>query len=306
MVQDQTPPPAAEEPQPQRQRRQRRARRQRATGEMLTLAGRAQELGMTTASLRRYVNLGMVSGQTHKQGNRIYVSRDLIVTSPRVRVKQPVPGETLAAPTPARAAEAMSVTGRRASITRETGETTVTVEINLDGHGQSVIQTGDLMLNHLLSQIARHSLIDLSVDAMGDNLPDNHHLAEDVSIVLGRALRQAIGNGAGIRRMGSATVPLDEALALVAVDVGGRGYAVVDAKLAGTQVGSLGGELIGHFLERFAIEGGVNLHVQVLRGDDPHHKAEAVFKALARALRAAVEPDPRAAGAVPSTKGTIG
>lgn len=304
MVQEQTPTPPAEEPQPQRQRRQGRPRRQRAAGEMLPLARRAQELGMTTASLRRYVNLGMVSGQTHKQGNRIFVARDLIVTSPRVRVKQPQPGE-IAVPAPA-PAEAMVTAGRRASITRETGETTVTVEINLDGQGQAVVQTGDLMLNHLLSQIARHGLLDLSVDAMGDNLPDNHHLAEDVSIVLGRALRQAIGDGAGIRRMGSATVPLDEALALVAVDVGGRGYAVVDAKLAGTQVGSLGGELIGHFLERFAIEGGVNLHVQVLRGDDPHHKAEAVFKALARALRAAVEPDPRAAGAVPSTKGVIG
>ncbi|MBI4197603.1 MAG: imidazoleglycerol-phosphate dehydratase [Chloroflexi bacterium] len=196
--------------------------------------------------------------------------------------------------------------GRRVSVTRETGETTVSVEVNLDGQGESVVQTGDLMLNHLLGQIARHGLIDLAVDAVGEELPDNHHLVEDVAIVLGRALSEAIGEGRGIRRMGSAIVPLDEALAMVAVDVGGRGYAVVDAKLEGTQVGSLSGELIGHFLERLAIEGGVNLHVQVLRGSDPHHKAEAVFKALARALRAAVEEDPRAAGAVPSTKGVIG
>jgi len=302
MVQEQTPTPPAEQPQPQR--RQRRPRRQRiTTAEMLPLARRAQELGMTTASLRRYVNLRMVSGQTQKQGNRILVSTDLIVTSPRVRVKQPVPAAATVAAPPA---EVVAPAGRRASITRETGESNVTVEVNLDGQGQGMVQTGDPMLNHLLSQIARHSMIDLAVDAMGDGLPDNHHLAEDVSIVLGRALRQAIGDGSGIRRMGSAIVPLDEALAMVSVDVGGRGYAVVDAKLDGAQVGSLGGELIAHFLERLAIEGGINLHVQVLRGNDPHHKAEAVFKALARALRAAVEPDPRAAGAVPSTKGTIG
>ena len=161
------------------------------------------------------------------------------------------------------------------------------------------------MLDHLLAQLARHGLLDLRVTAKGDGLPDIHHLVEDVAIVLGRALRQAIGDGVGIRRMGSMVVPLDEALAQVALDAGGRGYAVIETQIAGTQVGSLGGELITHFLERFAIEGGVNLHVQVLRGSDPHHKAEAVFKALARSLRVAVEDDPRAAGAVPSTKGTV-
>jgi imidazoleglycerol-phosphate dehydratase len=260
---------------------------------MMPLSRRAQELGLTTASLRRYVNLGAVSGQSQKRGNRIFVSRDLVVTSPRARVRMPT-------------APAEAVAGRRASVTRETGETTVSVEVNLDGRGESMVQTGDLMLNHLLGQIARHGLIDLAVDAVGDDLPDNHHLVEDVAIVLGRALSEAIGEGRGIRRMGSAIVPLDEALAMVAVDVGGRGYAVVDAKLEGTQVGSLSGELVAHFLERFAIEGGVNLHVQVLRGSDPHHKAEAIFKALARSLRAAVEEDPRAAGAVPSTKGVVG
>lgn len=303
MVQEETPMAQPEQPQPQprrrrrqrrqRQQRQRRAARRQVGVEMMPLARRAQELGMTTASLRRYVNLGAVSGQSQKTGNRIYVSTDLVVTSPRARMRTPV-----SAPAAAR--------GRHASITRETGETAVTVELDLDGQGQVQAQTGDGTLNHLLAQIARHGLIDLAVDAMGDDLSDNHHLVEDVAIALGRALRQAVGDGSGIRRMGSAIVPLDDALAMVAVDVGGRGYAVVDGELEGTQVGSLSGELITHFLERFAIEGGVNLHVQVLGGDDPHHKAEAIFKGLARSLRAAVEEDPRAAGAVPSTKGSIG
>ncbi|MBI4311634.1 MAG: imidazoleglycerol-phosphate dehydratase HisB [Chloroflexi bacterium] len=207
---------------------------------------------------------------------------------------------------PAAAPALAAVAGRSATIARQTRETNVTVAVNLDGQGQCQAQTGDGMLNHLLAQLSRHGMIDVMVDAVDDGLPDNHHLVEDVGIALGRALRQAIGDGAGIRRMGSAIVPLDEALALVAVDVGGRGYAVVDAKLEGARVGSLSGELIAHFLERMAIEGGINLHVQVLRGNDPHHKAEAVFKALARSLRAAVELDPRADGAVPSTKGTIG
>ncbi|MBI4338358.1 MAG: imidazoleglycerol-phosphate dehydratase HisB [Chloroflexi bacterium] len=251
---------------------------------------------MTTASLRRYVNLGLVQGQTSRVGNRIHVSSDLVVTSPRVRRR-------LATPVPA--GQPSAPLGRSALVTRETAETNVTVEVNLDGQGHYQVQSGDAMLDHLLAQIARHGLLDLRVSAQGDGLPDNHHLAEDVAIVLGRALRQAIGEGRGIRRMGSAIVPLDEALVQVAVDVGGRGYAVVDAKLDGARVGSLGGEMVAHFLERFALEGGINLHVQVLRGSDPHHKAEAIFKAVARALRAAVEQDPRAAGAVPSTKGTV-
>jgi len=244
---------------------------------------------MNVAALRRYVNLGSVEGQTAKVGNRIYVARDLSAVPKRVRQSGALP----------------PISGRRATLTRETGETRVTVDVNLDGQGQYRIQTGEAMLDHLLSQVARHGLLDITVGAQGDGLPDGHHLVEDVAITLGRALRQAIGEGRGIRRMGSAMVPLDEALAQVVVDAGGRGYAVVATGLGGTHVGNLPGEIIAHFLERLALEGGLTLHAKVVVGIDPHHKAEALFKALGYALRDAVEEDPRAAGEVPSTKGTV-
>ncbi|MEE8443581.1 MAG: imidazoleglycerol-phosphate dehydratase [Dehalococcoidia bacterium] len=266
-----------------------RRRSRRIPRGVVPLAQRAAELGMTVAALRRYVNLGSIDGQVTRVGNRIYVARDLSATPKRARRSN---GETTAS-------------GRQAMLTRETNETSVTVEINLDGRGRFRIQTGDAMLDHLVSQLAKHGLLDMTVAARGDGLPDNHHLVEDVAIVLGRTLRQAIGDGRGIRRMGSATVPLDEALAQVTVDAGGRGYAVVESHLEGNYVGSLPGELIAHFLERMALEGGLTVHARVVAGVDPHHKAEALFKALGRALRAAVEQDPRAAGEVPSTKGTV-
>lgn len=269
-----------------------RARRDEIPAGMVPLAQRAEELGMTTASLRRYVHLNHVRGDVGRVGNRIFVDEDLQVTAPRARRR-------LAG------ASRVPVTGRYAVITRDTQETAVTVELNLDGTGTYQVSTGDPTLEHLLAQIARHGLFDLRVSARGDDLPDNHHLAEDVATVLGRALRQALGEGTGIRRMGFTMVPLDEALAQVAVDVGGRGYAVVDTRLEGSHVGTLSGTLINHLLERFAIEAGVNLHVDVLRGSDAHHKAEAVTKALARSLRIACETDQRATGSVPSTKGTI-
>ena len=148
-------------------------------------------------------------------------------------------------------------------------------------------------------------MMDLRVSARGDDLPDSHHLMEDVAITFGRALRQAVGEGRGIRRTGSALVPLDEALAQVVVDFGGRGYAVTETRLESTRLGGIAGEMVAHFLERLALEGGFNLHARVLEGVEPHHKAEALFKALARALREATELDPRAAGRVPSTKGTV-
>ncbi|MSQ21950.1 MAG: imidazoleglycerol-phosphate dehydratase HisB [Dehalococcoidia bacterium] len=244
---------------------------------------------MTTASLRRYANLGTVTGQVTRVGNRVYVSRDLTANPRRARRRN---ADT-------------SVSGRQASLTRETSETRVSVEINLDGQGRYAIQTGEAMLDHLLAQLARHGLIDITLTARGDAIPDAHHLAEDVAIVLGRALRQAIGDGTGIRRMGSAMAPLDDALAQAVVDAGGRGYAVVHTGLEGARVGDMAGELVSHFLERLALEGGLTLHARVLSGSDPHHKAEALFKALARALRQAVEIDPRATNQVPSTKGTI-
>lgn len=272
-----------------RPQRRSRPRRSRAPRGMVSLAQRAGELGITIASLRRYVNIGSVQGQATRVGNRIYVDRDLIATPQRARHNGPQ------AP----------LTGRIATVNRETGETRVSVEIGLDGHGQYTVQTGDAMLDHLLAQLARHGLMDLRLTARGDDLPDGHHLAEDIAIVLGRALRQAVGEGRGIRRMGSALVPLDESLAQVAVDFGGRGYAVVDTQLTGQRLGNFPGEMIVHFLERLALEGGFNLHAKVLTGTDPHHKAEALFKALARALRDALEIDPRRAGEIPSTKGTL-
>ncbi len=272
----------------QPRRGSRRRRRQLPSG-TVSLAQRAAELGMTTASLRRYVNLGTVTGQVKRVKNRIYVSLDLTVTAQRARRHE---SET-------------SISSRQATMTRETSETRVSLKVNLDGQGIYAIQTGEAMLDHLLAQLAKHGLLDITVTARGDAIPDAHHLVEDVAITLGRALRQAIGDGTGIRRMGSAIVPLDDTLAQVSVDAGGRGYAVVETGLEGVMVGNLAGEVVGHFLERLALEGGLTLHAKVLSGVDPHHKAEALFKALARAFREAVEIDPRSANQVPSTKGTV-
>ena len=270
-------------------RRGYRRRLQQLPSGTVSLAQRATELGMTTASLRRYVNLGNVTGQVTRVKDRIYVSRGLTANVQRARRHESEP----------------SISGRQATLTRETSETRVSLKINLDGQGIYAIQTGEAMLDHLLAQLARHGLLDITVAARGDALPDAHHLVEDVAIAFGRALRQAIGDGRGIRRMGSAMVPLDDTLAQVSVDAGGRGYAIVETGLEGARVGNLAGELVGHFLERLALEGGLTLHARVLAGGDPHHKAEALFKALARALREAMEIDPRAANQVPSTKGTV-
>ena len=162
------------------------------------------------------------------------------------------------------------------------------------------------MFDHLLAQISRHGLIDLEVAADGDSHVGWHHLVEDTAISLGRAVGEALGDAGGITRTAHAFVPLDETLAFAAVDLGGRGYAVIDADIGEADLGGLSGSLIGHFLESFAHEGKFNLHVRLLYGANNHHKAEAVFKALARALRAASERDPRRAGMVPSTKDVIG
>lgn len=194
---------------------------------------------------------------------------------------------------------------RTASISRKTAETDVGVELNLDGSGKAAVSTGIGMLDHLLDQLARHGLFDLTVRASGDLSVDYHHTVEDTAIVVGRAFDQALGERTGIVRMGHAVVPLDETLALVALDLSGRGYAVIDSSFAGPTIGQLPSELVGHFLETFAREGRLNLHVQLLRGHNGHHQAEAVFKALARALDAACREDPRRGGSVPSTKGTL-
>ena len=194
---------------------------------------------------------------------------------------------------------------RQASLRRETAETAITLSVNLDGQGQYEVNTGNGFLDHMVSQIARHGLFDLTLEAQGDTHVGWHHLVEDVAILLGRAFHQALGEVRGIRRMGHAIVPLDETLVMAALDWSGRGYAVVETTLDDTMVETLSGDLVRHFLESFALEAKINLHAKVLAGSSPHHKAEALCKALARALRDAVAPDPRAPGQVPSTKGTL-
>ena len=194
---------------------------------------------------------------------------------------------------------------RRAVVQRETGETRVRVELALDGTGQHQIDTGNGTLDHLLAQLARHGQFDLTIQAQGDLETGWHHLIEDVAIGLGRALREAVGDGRGIVRMGHALVPLDETLAQVVVDLSGRGYAVVETGLAGDMVEKLPSDLVRHALETLAVEAHATIHARVLYGMNQHHKAEALFKALARALRDAVQMDPRLEGEVPSTKGTL-
>jgi imidazoleglycerol-phosphate dehydratase len=193
---------------------------------------------------------------------------------------------------------------RIGTVRRETKETQVAVEVSLDGAGRSDIATSVGMLDHLLEQIPRHGLFDITIKATGDIDRDPHHLIEDIGICLGRAFSEALGERRGIVRMAHAMVPLDEALALVAVDLGGRGYAALDMAFSTDRIGQLPTEMIGHLLSAFAIEGRFNLHVQVPAGSNDHHKAEAAFKALARALADAVRLDPRIAD-VPSTKGTL-
>jgi len=178
--------------------------------------------------------------------------------------------------------------------------------VDLDGTGQYEVQTGSGMFNHLLEQLSRHSLLDITIKATGDLSPGWHHLVEDVAITLGRTFRQALGDGRGIRRMGHAIVPMDESLAMVSVDLVERSYASLKLFWAQKEIGDLPSELIRHFLESLASEGRMTLHVHMLDGLDSHHQAEAMFKALGRALRQAVEPDPRSGGSIPSTKGTMG
>ncbi len=188
---------------------------------------------------------------------------------------------------------------------RDTAETQISVRIDLDGRGVYDLETGNGMFDHLLAQLSRHGMMDLRVRAEGDIDVGWHHLVEDTGLVLGRAMREAVGDGAGIVRMSHAYAPLDEALARAVVDFSGRGYSVLDLRLTDSDLGALPADLVRHFLEGFAREGGFNLHISVLAGTNNHHRAEAAFKAMARAMRAALAVDPRQAGRVQSTKGTI-
>ncbi|MEM7348773.1 MAG: imidazoleglycerol-phosphate dehydratase HisB, partial [Chloroflexota bacterium] len=172
---------------------------------------------------------------------------------------------------------------RTATVARKTGETDIEISLNLDGTGQVDIATGVGFLDHMLHALARHARIDLTIKATGDLHIDEHHTVEDVGIVLGRTLAQALGDRKGIVRMGHAIVPMDEALAMVAVDFGGRGYFVFDGEFSTERIGQMGTSLVPHFFESMAHEGKLNLHARLLAGKDDHHRAEALFKALARA-----------------------
>lgn len=194
---------------------------------------------------------------------------------------------------------------RTATIARETTETRIALSIAIDGTGRYDVDTGIHMLDHLLEQFARHGLFDMTVRAESHRDIDHHHAVEDVAICLGQALGRALGEGKGIARMGHAIVPMDEALAMVAVDMSGRGYAVLDAPFKRKKVGDMESDLVRHFLETMAREARATIHVRLLSGSNEHHKAEAIFKALGRALDAATRLDERIRGDVPSTKGVI-
>jgi len=191
---------------------------------------------------------------------------------------------------------------RISKVSRKTGETDIQVKLNIDGSGQFEIETGINIVDHFLSQLARHGLFDITISATGDN---QHHIVEDVAICLGKAFNKALGEKKGITRMGHAMVPMDEALVVVAVDIGGRSYSVIDVSFVRTSIDGLCADLIRHFLESFASEAKINLHARVLTGINDHHKAEALFKALGRALDLATRFDDRVIGNIPSTKNII-
>ena len=194
---------------------------------------------------------------------------------------------------------------RQAKLARKTAETEIAVELNLDGTGQYDNQTGVGFFDHMLDQLARHSLIDLSVRAKGDTHIDDHHTVEDVGIALGKALAEALGDKRGIRRYGACLLPMDDTLVNAALDLSGRPYLVWEVVFTAPKIGTFDTELVGEFFTAFAMNGGITLHVDRLRGINSHHIAEAAFKAVARALREAVETDPRKADAIPSTKGAL-
>ncbi|HVW92453.1 MAG TPA: imidazoleglycerol-phosphate dehydratase HisB [Devosia sp.] len=194
---------------------------------------------------------------------------------------------------------------RKAKIARKTNETDITVELDLDGDGTHDIATGIGFLDHMLDQLARHSLIDMRVRAKGDLHIDFHHTAEDVGIAIGQAVKEALGDKTGIRRYASADLPMDGTLTRAAIDVSGRPFLVWKVAFTRDKVGDMDTELFREFFQAFAMNAGVTLHVETFYADNNHHIAESAFKALARALREAIEIDPRQAGRIPSTKGSL-
>ncbi len=200
---------------------------------------------------------------------------------------------------------AQNVVPRIAEVTRNTAETRISVRVNLDGSGHSKLHTGIGFFDHMLDQIARHGLIDLDVQADGDLHIDGHHTVEDVGITLGQAVNQAVGERKGIRRFGHAYVPLDEALSRVVIDFSGRPGLVMEVPFKSGMIGTFDSQLAHEFFQGFVNHAFVTLHIDNLRGENAHHQAETVFKAFARALRMALEIDPRASGVIASTKGSL-
>ena len=197
------------------------------------------------------------------------------------------------------------ILNRTAEVTRKTAETNIRVAVNLDGTGQSKLSTGIGFLDHMIDQIARHGLIDLDIQCEGDLHIDGHHTVEDIGITLGQAFAQAMGDKKGIRRYGHAYVPLDEALSRVVIDFSGRPGLHMDVTFTSGMIGALDTQLVYDFFQGFVNHAGVTLHIDNLKGHNAHHQCETIFKAFARALRAALELDPRAAGVIPSTKGSL-
>ena len=194
---------------------------------------------------------------------------------------------------------------RIAEVSRNTAETRIMVRVNLDGTGQTKLHTGIGFFDHMLDQIARHGMIDLDIHAEGDLHIDGHHTVEDVGIAFGQAVHKAVGDKKGICRYGHAYVPLDEALSRVVIDLSGRPGLVMNVPFKSGMIGTFDSQLAHEFFQGFVNHAFVTLHIDNLRGDNAHHQAETVFKAFARALRAALTPDPRAAGTIPSTKGSL-
>ncbi len=194
---------------------------------------------------------------------------------------------------------------RTAEVTRKTAETAISVTVNLDGTGVYDNQTGVGFFDHMLDQLARHALIDMTVRAEGDLHIDDHHTVEDTGIALGQALTQAMGDKTGIRRYGSCLLPMDDSLVRAALDLSGRPFLVWQVEMSASKVGTFDTELVREFFQAFATHGGITLHVEALHGLNAHHVTEAAFKAVARSLRDALETDPRKADAVPSTKGSL-
>jgi len=197
------------------------------------------------------------------------------------------------------------VSARTASVERNTNETQIQIELNLDGTGQAQFETGVPFLDHMLDQISRHGLIDLDIKAKGDLEIDAHHTVEDIGITLGQAVKQAIGDKKGITRYGHAYVPLDEALSRVVIDFSGRPLLVEEVKYTSKSIGGFETELVHEFFQGFCNHALVTLHIDNLRGHNSHHIVETIFKAFGRALRMALTPDPRAQGVIPSTKGSL-